>query len=440
MINRLRLFLQPPTFADEGLTRSARLLNTVLLAFTLMAVVGAPVLYAFDYFAAPEAYQYDPIVLNAAITTIVLNVVLLVVLHQGRVQEAGFVWTLFLFAIITAILVIENGIHNSFVALYIVLIMLAGLLLGQYAALLFSVLSIVTTFVIVYLDLNDQIMIPHQAISIRDWILYLFSAVLATFLLRFALQNLNDALMGLQRKNKELDLLRASLEERVKARTQALATSSEVSRRISTILDLDQLVAEVVERVQIAFNYYHVHIYLLDATGQRLNMVGGTGDAGMIMLGAGHALNMGQGLVGKAAALNEPVLVSDVREEPSWQPNELLPETKSETAVPIALGEEVVGVLDVQQNRVNGLTEDDTQLLQTIANQVAIAIQNARSFAAVQRQVQQESLLNNINRRIQQAATIENVLQVAAEELGQALAVQKTNIQLSNAIYANDHS
>jgi len=437
MFKRLKTFLASPIFEDENLTRSALLLNSVLLSFTLMAFVGAPILYAAEYFTAPETYQFEPRVLYSAIATIILNIILLFVMRRGKVQEAGFIWTLFLFAIITALLIQENGIQNPFIAIYIVLIMLSGLLLGQYAILLFSVLSVAAALVITYIDANNLFMIPHRETSIRDWIFYLIAAVLAAFLLRFAVQNLNDALTGFQQKNKELEQLSASLEERVKARTRALAASGEVSRRISTILDLDQLVAEVVERVQAAFDYYHVHIYLLDATGQKLNMVGGTGNAGLEMLAAGHALSMGQGLVGKAAVLNESILVGDVREEPAWHPNDLLPRTKTETAVPIALGKKVIGVLDVQHDQVHGLTEDDTQLLQTIANQTAIAVQNARSFIAVQHQAQQEVMLNKIGHRIQQAPTIENVLQIAAEELGQALAVQKTTIQLSNAIHAN---
>jgi putative methionine-R-sulfoxide reductase with GAF domain len=432
MFKRLKAFLDPPIFEDDNLTRSANLLNTILVSFTLMALAGAPIFYATDYLAAPELYQFEPRALYAAIATITLNIILLYVMHQGRVKEAGFIWTLFLFALITTLMIQENGVHNPFVAIYIVLIMLSGLLLGQFAVLLFSFLSVAATFAMVYLDLNDLLMIPHAPASFRDWVLYLFSAVLATFLLRFALQSLNEALIGFQQKNKELEQLSASLEERVKARTRALAASGEVSRRISTILDLDQLVAEVVERVQATFDYYHVHIYLIDSASQKLTMVGGTGNAGTVMLASGHALSMGQGLVGKAAEINEPILVGDVRKEPTWLPNELLPETKSETAVPISLGDQVLGVLDVQHNQMNGLTEDDTQLLQTIANQVAIALRNARLYEQAQQKADQEALINMIGQKIENAATVDNVLDIAARELRQSLGVQRTIVELGS--------
>jgi GAF domain-containing protein len=174
-----------------------------------------------------------------------------------------------------------------------------------------------------------------------------------------------------------------TLEQRVADRTKALATSSEVSRRLSTILNQKELVIEVVEQVKEAFGYYHAQIYLVE--GDELVMAGGTGDAGAAMLAEDHKLPKGRGLVGRAAEKNSPVLVADTSKDQGWLPNPLLPETKSEVAIPISIGDQVLGVLDVQQDVADGLGQEDVDALQSIANQVAVAMQNINQYERTQK-------------------------------------------------------
>ena len=219
--------------------------------------------------------------------------------------------------------------------------------------------------------------------------------------------------------------------ENLEERSRALETSAQVSRRLSTILDQKELVAEVVSQVQDAFNYYHAHIYLLDAAGEYLVMAGGTGEAGREMLAGGHRLPWGKGLVGRAAETHVTVLVPDVSQTEGWLPNPLLPETRSEIAVPILAGERVLGVLDVQHDVAGGLGQADADLLESIAGQVAVALQNTRLFAETRQRAEYEARLNLINQNIQRAASLESLLQVAARELGQAIGAQRVSVQLA---------
>jgi len=239
------------------------------------------------------------------------------------------------------------------------------------------------------------------------------------------------------------NLLRESyeeLEQRVADRTRALLTSTQVSRQLTTILDQDELIQEVVEQVNSAFEYYHTHVYLFDNNKQYLVMVSGTGEAGAKMLARGHKIETGKGLVGRAAVSGVPVLVSDVSQAEDWLPNPLLPETKSETAVPILIGQDVLGVLDVQHNVVNGLQQEDIDLLQSIANQLAIALRNSRFYQELNMQAKRATVINDINQKILSTTDMETAMKVAIREIGQLTGASWTSVRLRADGPANGRS
>jgi GAF domain-containing protein/HAMP domain-containing protein len=177
-----------------------------------------------------------------------------------------------------------------------------------------------------------------------------------------------------------------SLEERVADRTQRLELLATLSERLSAILDFEQLLTELVNQVKDRFGYYHAHVYILNEDRQDLVMAAGAGRAGAEMKAREHhiPLNAATSLVARAARTSRIVWVDNVREAEDWLPNPFLPNTYSEMAVPIMLQGQVVGVLDVQEDEIAGLHEGDASLLRSLANQVAVAIRNARLFAEVE--------------------------------------------------------
>ncbi len=190
--------------------------------------------------------------------------------------------------------------------------------------------------------------------------------------------------------NKMTEQLKTSiggLEQRVSERTRGLEISATLSESLTAILDVEQLLSELVTQVKDNFGYYHVQVYLLDEQKLQLNMVSGSGEAGKQMKLREHAipLNAPTSLVARAARQANVVMVNNVREEPGWLFNPLLSETASEMAVPIILNKDVVGVLDVQENKIAGLDDGDASILRPLANQVAVAIRNARLFSDVQK-------------------------------------------------------
>jgi len=181
--------------------------------------------------------------------------------------------------------------------------------------------------------------------------------------------------------------LEEQVQESLERRARQVQTSTEVAQEIAAAPALDDLFRRVVTLVQERFGYYHAHVYTL--TGDDLVMQEGTGQAGQKMKEAGHkiAFDAEKSLVARAARSGKPVLVPDVSKEPAWLPNPLLPQTKSELAVPIKLQDNVLGVLDVQSDAVQGLSPEDEILLTGLCGQIAVAINN-RQIETERRQTQ----------------------------------------------------
>ena len=166
-------------------------------------------------------------------------------------------------------------------------------------------------------------------------------------------------------------------------RAKQLQTAAEVSQVATSYLDLETLLSQSVELIRDRFGYYHVSIFLVDEYQKYAVVEASTGEVGQQMLAMKHKLKLavgGQSIVGRATGAAKPRIVRDVGREAVQFDNPLLPETRSEMALPLMARGRVIGALDVQSSKPNAFTESDITILQSMASQLANAIEAARSF------------------------------------------------------------
>ncbi len=168
--------------------------------------------------------------------------------------------------------------------------------------------------------------------------------------------------------------------------TNQLRTAAEISQVLTAVLKPDQLLAEIVTLLQSRFNLYHVHLYLLDAETGYLVMKAGSGEIGSTLQAQGHKLPLDQpqSLVTQAARRRELLVVNDVSLVRDFLRNPLLPQTRAEVSLPLIVGEELLGVLDIQDDQVNRFEQTDLDTFKILAGQIAIAIRNARLVESLQ--------------------------------------------------------
>jgi signal transduction histidine kinase/PAS domain-containing protein len=170
--------------------------------------------------------------------------------------------------------------------------------------------------------------------------------------------------------------------EETTRRAANLSTVAAVSTTASTVLDPDELLQAIVDLTKERFGLYHSHIYLSNEALGTLLLAAGAGETGRQMVASGHSIPMDaeRSLVARAARQHHAVIINDVQNEPGFLPNVLLPETRAEMAMPMIVGDNFLGVFDIQSSNVNGFSEEDASIYSTLTAQVAVALQNARLY------------------------------------------------------------
>ena len=192
----------------------------------------------------------------------------------------------------------------------------------------------------------------------------------------------------LNKQGTEIESARQDLEARVKERTATLElraaqleTISNTARTVAAIQDLNTLLPEITRLVSERFGFYHAGIFLVDETRDFAVLLASNSEGGRRMLERQHSLPLDiNSIVGHVISLGEPRIALDVGSDSVFFNNPDLPTTRSEMAIPLRVGGHVIGALDVQSTEKNAFTQDDIRILAILADQIAIAIENARLF------------------------------------------------------------
>jgi len=197
-------------------------------------------------------------------------------------------------------------------------------------------------------------------------------------------------------------------------RLNALMAVSEVGRRLTRILDLNDLLTQVVELIRSRLGYYHVQVYLVERGTDRAHFKASTGsDLNEKWRREGRSFTIGrEGIIGWVAKQGKPLLANDVTQEPRYIPDDprLLPDTRAELAVPLSIEGEVLGVLDVQSTETDAFGPDDIFTLQTLADQVAVAVNSARAYEIQREEAWVTTVLLQVAEAAAQAEDLTDVL------------------------------
>jgi methyl-accepting chemotaxis protein len=375
MLIKLKQLLAVPIFEDnENKTRVAGLLSIVLQTILVVTVVGSLLMMVLE----PAEFVFD-LIFGCILVAAILGLQYLI--HRGYVQESSILLSSVLWLSITLLAYINGSIRDPILTGYFLVITIASLLLGNLAAIVFGLLSILATLGMFYFGAGDlSTASPVASNDFHSLVVLLITLSLMVLLLRFAVRSIAEGFDRARRNerslidsNRELEVRARGLERlTTRLRAAGTVTSAAISAR-----DPDALISQMTHLLSELFDFYHVAIFLLDEDGKYAVLRAANDEVGQQMLEKGHKLKVGQqGIVGYVTGTGQARIALDVGADAVHFENPLLPETRSEMALPLKMGERVIGALDVQSQQEAAFDEDDVAVFRMLADQLAVAIEN----------------------------------------------------------------
>ncbi len=402
MLNAFTKFFASPEDKDPDFIRVTRVIMIIALAATL-ATMG------LVWFTVNPSTR--PLAVSVVAAAALLEFVALLLVLRGQLAVVKLVVPIVFILTITIFSAFKNTIHDISILAYPVIIILAAFLQGRRLLIITTTLTVIALALLGILDLAglSQSPIREYTSFVGDMLIGMIILVVSATILNLLVERLKTTLAKVEateqaemKTNQELRNLKASLEQRVEERTTELTQRGEelesaythlqrraaqfealtqVMQAIASIRDLQKLLPQITAVVSEKFNFYHVGIFLLDEVSQYAILSAANSEGGAKMLERKHRLRVGEeGIVGYVTSKGEPRIAMDVGKDPVFFNNPDLPQTHSEMALPLKSEEHIVGALDVQSKETGAFKDEDVQMLSLLANQVSLAIENARLF------------------------------------------------------------
>ena len=352
-------------------------------------------------FLAIILYLFTPTTPALKLIAVLMFVALVFVSWNTRLSyshRVGVFLLLLYFAGFSSLL--DYGISEALL-LFLGFIVMTGLLLstryGVYYAVGISLFSILIA--------------GRQDLSILEWIravsIFLVIAITVAIGLRTAVQDFLKTQVDAQEMLEALLGERSALEQRVDERTAGLTqktdqlrATSYIARKTAEVQDLASLLTTVAKLVSDQFGFYHTGIYLLNEAGNQAVLHAASSEGGRQMIEQGHSSLVGaEDPVGAVAMQKKPRIALDVGDDPEFFNNPYLPMTRSEATLPLVVRNKVLGVIDIQSDKPQDFGPDDLDILQTLADQIAVAIENARLMDETQAALMQLEALTRLRTR-----------------------------------------
>lgn len=386
-------WFKPPVFeGDEEKTRIAGLLNSILLFVIIVTAAALPFLLLFTEPADV------PALLILLLPYILINIATWMLMRRGLVTFASYLFLINLGLAIFGSYAVSSATSNGSLLAITIVIAFTNVLLGARAVGRLIAFVILFTFAVTVAQVQGWIT-PLFAPATGPYGNWVASAIvfaltgvgvyLSSVSLRRALERSLADRRSLQAANQELTGLQKVLEARVQERTADLAkraaqlqTVSNVASAIASVQALDELLPAITNLVSEKFGFYHVGIFLVDEENQFAVLRAANSEGGKRMLARRHKLPRDtKSMVGYTITLAQPRIALDVELDAVHFRNPDLPDTRSEMTLPLRVGERTIGALDVQSTQTNAFVQEDVEVLTILADQIAIAIENAQLFS-----------------------------------------------------------